>query len=93
MKSKCCNVEVMVNTSNEGTSCYVCRECKEACDIAEDVPRLTPEQWARVRWPDDRALTELYHTEHDGEPQGSYKRMMTKAIRYALQDLKPQGAE
>lgn len=109
MKSKCCNVEVIVNTSNEGTSYYVCRECKEACDVAcepliepkfvgrwqgEDskdslemaltaqVPRLTPEQWAKVRWPDWREVPdEDFHITQN---------VIDWAINYALQDLKPE---
>ena len=31
--SKCCDAQIKVNTADEGTSCYVCSACGEACDI------------------------------------------------------------
>ena len=34
--SKCCNEPVHVESSEEGTNCYICNKCEEACDIAEN---------------------------------------------------------
>jgi len=31
--SNCCNAPVKVDTSEEGTSCYICTECISPCDI------------------------------------------------------------
>lgn len=137
MKSKCCDVDVVVFTSKERTSYYVCRECKEACDLqsrmvdletsmpgvtqlvnehfhelldtcepvtepkfvgrwqGEDgkdslemaltaqVSRLTPEQWARVRWPSEDDIDLVF----GDMTLYSFARW---AITYALQDLKPE---
>jgi len=35
-KSKCCNVLVIVDSGDEGTSCWVCTKCGEACDIIQE---------------------------------------------------------
>lgn len=32
--SNCCSAPLSVHTADEGTSCYVCSECKEPCDVA-----------------------------------------------------------
>lgn len=31
--SNCCKRPVIVDSSNEGTSCFVCSQCKKACDL------------------------------------------------------------
>jgi len=121
MKSDCCDLEVIVNTSNEGTSCYVCKGCGKACDVVSEtqptepdrwacaacgaeglggceellvhlaeceeyfrmnryVLRLTPEQWARVRWPSEWGYDWLGMAEEE----------LRQIIEFALQDLKPQ---
>jgi len=138
-KSKCCNRRVDVNTSTEGTSCYVCRNCDVACDVAcepltepthwyctacntgntggyegltshlegcekyqatkNQVPRLTPEQWAKVRWPSrDEIDDQLDRVRACSMRFGAsldhlYEQSVEWAISYALKDLKPEGEE
>lgn len=31
--SNCCYHEAVVETADEGTKCYVCNKCGEACDL------------------------------------------------------------
>jgi hypothetical protein len=33
--SLCCLKPVLVNTGDEGTSCYICPKCKKPCDTEE----------------------------------------------------------
>lgn len=35
--SNCCKAQVSVDSSDEGTSCFVCSKCKKACDLFVDV--------------------------------------------------------
>lgn len=34
--SNCCEAPIMTSTGDEGTSCYICRNCKKACDPKSD---------------------------------------------------------
>jgi hypothetical protein len=38
--SNCCKCQVNVDSSDEGTSCYVCSGCKRACDLFEETFEL-----------------------------------------------------
>lgn len=35
--SNCCKAQVTVDSSDEGTSCFVCSGCKKACDLFEEM--------------------------------------------------------
>jgi hypothetical protein len=34
--SNCCKAQVSVSSSDEGTSCFMCGECKRPCDLFYD---------------------------------------------------------
>ena len=34
LRSDCCKAPIFVATGDEGTSCYICKECGEGCDPA-----------------------------------------------------------
>ena len=37
LKSNCCNKDLTVSTSDEGTCCYICSECNKPCDAIAQI--------------------------------------------------------
>jgi len=69
-------------------------ECEEYFRMNRYVPRLTPDQWAKVRWPDtETSETEAYRLYTNTAFEVMCRKLCEWAINYALQDLRPEGEE
>lgn len=92
IKSDCCGADWRPSLELGGWECPSCGKHVVVRPRGEvKVKKLTPAQVKAIRWPNEETLKAIYRTEHQGEPQGSYKRMMYEAIRYALKDLVEEG--
>lgn len=71
--SNCCKVSVTVDSAAEGTSCYVCNECKKACDLfnvnsiiitVHDGTSMNVGEYERLKRLDENVKKKIKHFEH-----------------------------
>jgi hypothetical protein len=72
--SNCCKCQAIVDSSDEGTNCYVCSACKKACDLFFEnetthlkYVTILQDEYERIKRLDENVKNMIFVCEKKGE--------------------------